>query len=79
MNTSQFLDTICEALAREPGTLSLNDTTDTVEEWDSVGQLSIIATIDAELHVPVDSEEMQSFTSLRQLVDILKARGALEE
>lgn len=78
MTTSDFLDAVCDALRRPPGTLMLDDTPQTVEEWDSVGHLSIIATVDAELGVETDTPELQMFSSLRQLVDALKAKGVLE-
>ncbi len=78
MKTADFLNQLCESLNRDPGTLTLDDTTETVEQWDSVGHLSIIATID-QLGVDVDSEEMQNFTSVRELVDRLKAKGTLED
>lgn len=79
MKTMEFLDCICEGLNRDPGTLSLDDTPDTVEEWDSVGHLAIMSTIDSALGVPPEDEELRDFVSLRQLVDALKARGALED
>lgn len=75
----EFLDALCASLNREPGSITLDDTPDSLAEWDSVGHLSIIATVDQELSVPVDEEEMQTFTSIGQLVDRLKARGVLED
>jgi acyl carrier protein len=79
MKTAEFLDLVCEALGRAPGSLSLDDTRATVEEWDSLGHLAIISVIDEALHVPVNNDEMQNFSSLRQLAAMLQARGALEE
>lgn len=79
MKTDAFLDVLCEALNRDPGTLTLADTPETVEEWDSVGHLSIVATVDGELGVSADEAEMQSFGSIGDLVTALKARGALED
>ena len=79
MKTKEFLNAICEALGRSPNTLSLDDTPETVPEWDSVGHLSIIATLDERLGAPVDEEDMRNFRSIRELVDRLTARSALEE
>ena len=78
MKTAEFLNVLCESLNREPGSLKLDDTTDTVEEWDSVGHLSIISAVD-QLGVPVDNEDMQNFASIRELVDKLKQKGVLED
>jgi acyl carrier protein len=74
-----FLDALCEALNRDPGTIKLEDTRETLPEWDSVGHLSIISTVDSLLDVPVDSPEMQKFQSIGELVGRLKAIKALED
>ena len=79
MKTQEFLDAIARALSRDPGTVVLDDTPETIEEWDSIGHLSIIATVDSELGIAVDSEELLGFTCIRELVELLKARGALED
>ncbi|NQU26229.1 MAG: acyl carrier protein [Candidatus Nealsonbacteria bacterium] len=79
MKVEEFLNAVCEVLLRDPNTLSLDDTPNTVEEWDSVGHLSIIATIDEELGIPVDTEEMQNFRSIGELVERLKSKNALED
>ena len=79
MNTAEFLNSVCGALQRDPGTLTLQDTVDTVPEWDSLGHLAIMAMVDSQLSVSVESEEMQTFTSLKTLVEQLKTHGALED
>ena len=58
MRTNEFLDAIREAFGRNPNTLSIDDTPESVQEWDSVGHLSIIATIDEELGVPVEEDQV---------------------
>ncbi|NQT37440.1 MAG: acyl carrier protein [Planctomycetes bacterium] len=79
MKVEGFLDVLCDALGKEPGTLTCDDTPTTVEEWDSVGHLSIIASLDEELGVPVDNEGLRKFASIGELVDRLVARNALEK
>ncbi len=79
MKVKDFFNVICEAFSREPDSLSLEDTPESVEEWDSVGHLSIISLIDEELNVAVDDDDLRSFTSIGELVDRLKARNALED
>ncbi len=79
MKTSDFLDLVCKALRRTAGSLSLDDTPETVAEWDSVGHLAIIDTLDSALGVDVEDRDLHAFTSLRQLVTSLKARGALKD
>jgi len=79
MTTSQFLDAVCESLSRDAGTLNLDDTPESVPEWDSVGHLAIISTIDSELGVSPDEPDLRNFKSIRQLVAALKRMGALED
>lgn len=79
MTTREFLDAICKALERDPGSLTLDDTPTSVPEWDSVGHLVILGTVDAQLGIRTDSPEIQQFGSLRQLVGVLKSKGATLE
>ena len=79
MKVKEFLDAVCRSLNRAPGSLSVDDTPKSVPEWDSVGHLSIIATITEALGIPASDGELQDFDSLGQLVDRLKARGVLED
>ena len=79
MKVNEFLNALCETLNRPPDSLSLDDTAATVEEWDSMGHLAIIATIDYKLHVSVNDAQLRNFSSIRELVDRLKARKVLED
>ncbi|WP_442508719.1 acyl carrier protein [Novipirellula sp. SH528] len=79
MTTEDFLNELCDVLGRDPNSLSMDDTPNTVKEWDSVGHLSMIATIDDVLEVSVDDEDLRTFNSIDELVTRLKARNALED
>jgi acyl carrier protein len=79
MTTAEFLNEICNVLGRDPDTLSPEDTPQTVKEWDSMGHLSMIATIDELLEVSVEEEELRNFRSIGELLDRLRKRSALED
>jgi acyl carrier protein len=79
MKTQEFLDRVCEALGRSPGSLTEDDTPGTVGEWDSIGHLTIISTMDEVLDVSINDPELREFTSMRQLLERLRARNALED
>jgi acyl carrier protein len=79
MKVHDFLDALCSALGREPHSLTLDDTPQTVEQWDSIGHLSIIATMDELLGVSVMDDELRTFRSIGELIQRLKARHALED
>jgi len=79
MKVHDFLNAICSALGREPNSLTCDDTPKTVEQWDSIGHLSILATMDELLAVPIVDEDLRTFRSLGELIERLKARHALED
>lgn len=78
MKTSDLLNAVCKALKRDPGTVTLDDTPDTLIEWDSLGHLSIIAMIDS-LGVSTNTTEIQTIASVRDLVSVLKSKGLVED
>ena len=79
MKVSEFLNLVCTALNRAPNSLTLDDTPQTVPEWDSVGHLSIIATIDRRLPYRMTTKDMRTYGSLADLVAKLKKHGAVED
>ncbi len=52
-----------------------NATMDTVEKWDSIGQMSLIAIIEDEFGIELEQEEVMQFTSFAVGVNILKNHG----
>lgn len=52
-----------------------NATMDTVEKWDSIGQMSLIAIIEDEFGIELEQEEVMRFTSFAAGVEILKNHG----
>ncbi len=79
MTTAEFLNELCEVLGRDPDSLTREDTPKTVKEWDSMGHLTMIATIDELLEVSVQDEELRNFQSIGELLDRLHTRNALED
>ncbi len=79
MTKEEFLNEVSDQLGCERNTLKLSDTPSTVDDWDSIGHLSILSMIEDKLSIPVDSKEMQNFKSLQELFDRLVALGAIDE
>lgn len=52
-----------------------NATMDSVEKWDSIGQMSLIAIIEDEFGIELEQEEVMQFTSFAAGVNILKNHG----
>ena len=52
-----------------------NATMDSVDKWDSIGQMSLIAIIEDAFGIEFEPEEVMRFTSFAAGVDILKSHG----
>ncbi len=79
MQTSEFLDLLCQVLEKDDDPITLADTPETIPEWDSLGHLSILAFLETELNVDSSNDDFPEFESIGQLADILKERGLLQD
>lgn len=52
-----------------------NATTESVEKWDSIGQMSLVAIIEDAFEIEFEPDEVMRFTSFAAGVDILKSHG----
>jgi acyl carrier protein len=62
---------ICRAVL-EDATIMLESTPATVEGWDSLGHMGLIAAIEASFEVELDVEEMADVDSVRALVAVVQ-------
>jgi acyl carrier protein len=63
----EFLDLFKQALEIEGREISLDDNFREYEEWDSLGQLSVIASLDENFGVVIEGAE---FASIHTLADL---------
>ncbi len=70
MNTSEFIDKFAEALEIDNAS-ELNETTEfrNLDEWDSLAYLNIIAMLDEEYEIQIETPE---FKKLRTIGDIVR-------
>ena len=78
MTEKEFIEKCCTIFELESGELDRDSSSDTVEMWDSLGYLELIAMIDAELDISIDGGELVELKTLGQIIDELKSRGALK-
>jgi len=78
MKEKDFIEKCCFALEVEIGTLNQNSSPDTVETWDSLGYLSLLAMIDEELGIIIDAEEMGKLKTLGDIIKYLINRGVID-
>lgn len=66
---NQVKEIIARVLNVDPGVITDTLSSGDIPEWDSVGNLAIISTIEQELEVEFPLEDLFDLTSVRSLVD----------
>lgn len=72
----KFLDSFKETLEIEDRDLSLNDKFREYEEWDSLANLSVIAMLDDEYDVVINSDEFGELQTIEQLWAEIEKRSS---
>jgi acyl carrier protein len=76
MDTAQALEWIAKVFAIQGRELRLEDTRATVGEWDSLGDLLLLSTLEEELAIVVSADDVAAMDSIRDILALLDARGA---
>tara|TARA_B110000003_G_C16450375_1_gene457698 strand:+ start:308 stop:532 length:225 start_codon:yes stop_codon:yes gene_type:complete len=66
MNVKELLTSIAEAIEYE-GELHLNQNIEDIEEWDSLGVLSIVSTMD-DLSISINLEDLEEIKTVEEFV-----------
>jgi acyl carrier protein len=76
MNNDDLISLIKDALEVEH--VDLNSSMDTIDEWDSLGHLSILSAIDEKLDGKAsDISDLASATSVEKIITILKKNSLM--
>lgn len=76
MSTKRFLEVVEEALGMTEGKASESDRLIDLEEWDSVGALSVIALLDEEFGVSLDAGALENCDTLGDLAGVILKKAA---
>ena len=79
MKKIEVLNRLGVALGLSEGELTITDTKDSVSNWDSIGHLNLLSELEAMFGEIVDDKSVRSFTSIRELMNILSDRNLVEE
>ncbi len=71
MKENKLLEAFQEALELEGEIISLDDTIEDFDNWDSISRLSLIALLDEYFEVEVTNAEFDSLNTLRDLRDLV--------
>ena len=70
----KFIENLRETLEIDSRELQLSDEFRHYDEWDSLGQLSLIAMLDEEYGVEIENEDFARLKTLQDLLDEIKKR-----
>ena len=72
MNLEEKLSLIAEALDIEPGTLKPETRLEDLQEWDSLGMLSLITMLDKHFSVRLQPDEIRALVTVEDILSRMK-------
>ena len=80
MNTAEVLAAIANGLDVEVGEVNLESTTESIEDWDSLGHLAVLSALDdATGGKSSELIDLTQAASVKEIIDILTHGGILQE
>ena len=76
MSTNELLELFAEGLEVDAGRLTPETRIADVEEWNSIGWLTIMSLVDEKLGVQIESKAIRAFQTVQDVVDYLGAKTA---
>ena len=71
-NLEKYNDVFCEVFGVSLEQLNSDFTNESIAEWDSIGHMNLISTIEETFDIMLDGEDIMQFQSYEQGKDILK-------
>lgn len=78
MTEEEFIEECCLALQVDRGSLDEESSPDTVENWDSMGWLSLIAMIDDKFNFVIEMKDLKDIKIIGDFVNLLKEKGLIK-
>jgi len=76
MKEADICDVVAEALSLKAGSVSVDDGTETLREWDSLGFLAILSALEKKFGSRVAAiDDLASVRSVKEIIDIFKREG----
>jgi len=80
MKTSEIIDLITNALDLEPNSLTIDSSSEDIEEWDSLGHITILSALDDMTSgKSADLADLTQASSVKEIIDILKENSLIHE
>jgi acyl carrier protein len=72
MDTKLFLERLEDALRSPPGSIQASDELESLEGWDSIGALSVIAVIDEHYAMTLEGRELAACKTVADLMQLVE-------
>ncbi len=77
MNATEFIEKFAEALDIDVTGLSVDTEFRTIEEWDSISYLSVIAMMDEEYEIQIENAEFKQLKTLGDIMNYIESHKLL--
>ena len=74
--TNALIDLFAEVLEVDANLLSEDSSPDTVEEWDSLGAMHLVAAMEQQFGIEISTKEIMRMNTLRLTRETLRGKGA---
>jgi acyl carrier protein len=76
MDTQRALQWLTDIFAVKNRVVTIDDTRDSLAEWDSLGSLLLLSALEEEHKIVISADELEAITAVRQICDLLEKNGA---
>ena len=76
MDTQKALKWITDALGVQDRVVSLDDTRDSVGEWDSLGKVLLLSRLEEDHNLVVSADEIDAVSSVKEVCELLEKANA---
>ena len=76
MDTQKALQWLTDIFAVKNRVVAIEDTRDSLAEWDSLGSLLLLAALEEEHQIVLSADDLEQMTAVRQICELLEKNNA---
>ena len=76
MDTQQALQWLTDIFAVKNRVVSIEDTRDSLAEWDSLGSLLLLSALEEELKIVISADDLEAMKAVREICSLLEKNNA---
>ena len=76
MDKDKALQWLTDIFAVKNRVVSIDDTRDSLAEWDSLGSLLLLSALEEEHNIVISADDLEAMTAVREICDLLEKNNA---